>query len=67
LLLIFGLWTQFFALLFAGEMLVAALWKAKKGQGLASGYELDLLLAIASLVLATSGNGIFSLGFLLGI
>lgn len=67
LLLILGLWTQLFALLFAGQMLVATLWKVKKGQGLAGGYEFDLLLMVSGLVLATSGSGMFSLGFLFGL
>ncbi len=63
LMLILGVGTQIAAFLFAGEMAVAAVWKKIKGQNLAGGYELDLLLVAASLVLATSGGGIFALLF----
>lgn len=66
LFVLLGIGVQLFALLFTIQMLVATVWKMKKGQGLAGGYELDLLLVVSGLVLATSGNGLFSLGFLLG-
>ena len=56
-LLLLGVEVQLWGLLFAFEMLVAALWKKKKGQGLVNGYELDLLLLAACLVLATVGGG----------
>lgn len=67
LAVLFGVFAQPFAALFAGEMLVAALWKMKRGQGFIGGYEFDLLLMAASLVLATFGAGAFSAEmFLLG-
>lgn len=66
--LLLGFWTELFAVLFAGEMIVAAFWKICRGQGLVNGYELDLLLIVASLVVATSGAGVLSLdGYLAGI
>lgn len=61
LALIFGIFTELVGLLFAGEMLVAAIWKMKKKMGLVMGYELDLLLAASALVIATLGPGIYSL------
>lgn len=63
LLLVFGLFTQVLGLLLAGEMAVAALWKKKMGKGLVDGYELDLMLAVGGLVLATMGGGALVLGF----
>jgi putative oxidoreductase len=62
-LLILGVGTQLLGLLMAGEMAVAALWKKKQGMGLVNGYELDLLMAVAALVLATSGGGALTLWF----
>ncbi|MBI4991853.1 MAG: DoxX family protein [Candidatus Harrisonbacteria bacterium] len=62
-LLILGLLTQAFGLLFAVEMVVAAVWKKNRGMGLVNGYELDLLLIVAGLVLATMGGGRWALGF----
>lgn len=61
LLLIAGLFTQLVAVLIAIQMLVATAWKMKRKQGLAGGYEFDLLLAVSALVLATSGSGLISL------
>ena len=61
LLLIAGLFTQVAALLIAFQMLVATVWKIKKGQGLAGGYELDLILAVSALLLTTLGSGAYSL------
>ncbi len=63
LFLILGVGTQVVGVLIAGEMLVAALWKKKRGMGLIDGYELDLLLAGAALVLATMGGGAMTLWF----
>ena len=53
--LILGFFVQPLSLLFAVQMLVATFWKIKKGQGLSGGYELDLSLLAAALVLATLG------------
>ncbi len=61
LALIVGLYTQVAALLIAIQMLVAALWKMKNKQGLIGGYEFDLTLAAAALLLATLGGGLNSL------
>ncbi len=63
LMLVLGVGTQIAALLFAGQMAVVVIWKKMKGQNLAGGYELDLILAAASLALATSGGGMFTLLF----
>ncbi len=59
-LLLFGVGVQILGLLFAGEMLVAGLWKMKNGQKLINGYELDLLLFAACLALATWGGGLLA-------
>ena len=49
-----GFFVQPLAALFAILMLVAGLWKIKQGQKLSGGYELDLILLAACLLLATS-------------
>ncbi|MDO8585139.1 MAG: DoxX family protein [bacterium] len=59
--LLLGLYVPVLGALFAVEMLVAACWKMRRGQGLVNGYELDLLLTVGSFVLATSGAGALSL------
>lgn len=61
LALIAGLYTQLVALLIAGEMLVVVLWKMKNKQRLIGGYELDLTLSAAALLLASLGAGVYSL------
>lgn len=61
LALIIGFYTQVAALLIAVNMLVATLWKMKNKQGLVGGYEFDLTLAAAALLLATLGGGLYSL------
>jgi len=62
-LLILGVGTQVVGVLMAGEIMVAAFWKKKQGMGLVNGYELDILLAAAALVLATMGGGALALWF----
>ncbi len=65
--MIFGLFAQVFATLFAIEMLVATI-KVKRGMGFVNGYELDLLLFAACLVLLTTGSGMLSVDrILLGL
>ena len=60
-LLVLGIWVQVPALLLAVQMVVATLWKIKKGEKFSGGYELDLLLVAGALVLATIGGGSFFL------
>ena len=59
-LMVFGAGVQILGLLFAGEMLAAAIWKIKNGQKLINGYELDILLFAACLALATWGGGLLA-------
>lgn len=61
ILLILGWFTQFVAILLAIDIFIALLWKIKNGQQLAGGYELDLLLFVSNLILATNGGGYFAL------
>jgi len=59
--LLSGLFTSAFALILAAQMLVATLWKLRRGQKFVSGYEFDLLLVVSLLAIATLGGGIYSL------
>ncbi len=61
LCLIFGFLTQLAAILLAVNMLVATCWKIRNKQQLVGGYELDLMLLSAGLLLATLGGGVYSL------
>ena len=61
LAIIAGLYTQIAALLLAIDMAVATLWKIKRGQKFISGFELDLILFVVGLAVATLGAGIYSL------
>jgi len=61
LCILFGFLTQIAAVLLAIDMLVASIWKIRSGQKLIGGYELDIILLTAALVLATLGPGIYSL------
>ncbi len=63
--IILGLFTQAIALFIAFEMLIAFLWKLKKGQGLVGGYELDLILLASALTLAALGGGAYALDLLI--
>ncbi|MBI5152840.1 MAG: DoxX family protein [Parcubacteria group bacterium] len=58
--LVFGFFSQPFALLFAIEMLVATL-TVKRRMGLVNGYEFDLILLVACLAIITQGSGILSI------
>lgn len=60
-LLVLGIWVQVPALLLAIQMLVATFWKIKNGQKFSGGYELDVILVAAALVIMTMGSGAFSL------
>ena len=60
LFLIIGLLVQPLGILFVMEMLVAILM-VKRKLGLVSGYELDIVILAASLVLATVGGGALTL------
>ncbi len=66
LALIFGLFTQIVATLFVLEFAVILL-KVKRKSGFVGGYELDLLIFVAALLLALIGGGALSLDGLLGI
>ncbi len=61
LALLAGFFTQVFALLFAIEMIIATAWRIKNKHRFSGGYELDLLLLVASIVLMTAGGGIYAL------
>lgn len=61
LALVLGLWTQIPALLVVGEFAVIMVWKLARKQPLASGYEFDLLILAAALVLLAYGAGQLSL------
>ena len=52
--LMLGFFVPQLAALFAVVMLVATLWKLKMGQKFSGGYELDVLLLAACLLLAAS-------------
>lgn len=62
-LILLGVFTQVLGLLLTIQMLVAIIWKIKKGQKLAGGYEFDVILAAAGLILATMGGGALTIWF----
>lgn len=62
---IVGLGIQYASLILAFNMAVATAWRIKRGQKLVGGFELEILLVAAGLVLATLGGGVYSLGNLL--
>ncbi len=53
-LLALGLWVQPIALLFTVQMIVGAIWKISQKQKFAGGWEIDLVLAVVGLALATA-------------
>jgi|SRR3989344_5250401 len=63
ILLILGIFTQAAALILALEMLAAVIWKIIKGHKSFGGYELELLLVAANLILATMGGGLLAFIF----
>ncbi len=66
LALILGFFTQFAALLVLAQFLFIVL-KVNRAKGLKNGYELDLMIASAAAVLATTGGGLFGLDQTFGI
>ncbi len=60
-LFVLGLWVQIPALILAAQMAIITLFKIKKGYRFIGGYEFDLLLIAAALILATLGGGALSL------
>lgn len=65
--LVLGIFVQLAALLLAIQMIIAALWKIRLGGEVGKDFWFQLILAAATLALATSGAGSFSLGSYLGI
>ena len=59
--LMLGFLVQPLVLLLATQMMVATAWKIRIKQKLIGGYELDLILVGALLVLAAVGSGFYSL------
>ena len=55
------------ATVLAVQMFVGTIWKLKRGQKLAGGYELDLLLLVSLLALMTLGGGLYSLDSYMGV
>src|SRR3989344_4293069 len=67
LLLIAGLFTQVAALILAIQFIVIMIWKLRSKQKLVGGYELDLILLVALLVLATTGSSLYALDSYFGV
>ncbi len=63
--LLFGFFVQWIGLVLALEMIVATGWRLKNKHTFVDGYEFDVLLIVASLILATMDGGAFALGNLL--
>jgi uncharacterized membrane protein YphA (DoxX/SURF4 family) len=64
--LVLGIFTQIIAVLFALWMLSTTwLAKVKMKKKFVGGYEVDVILLVASLALAALGAGAFSLNYLL--
>lgn len=66
LALILGFLTQFVALVVLAQFLIIIL-KVNRTKGLKGGYELDLMIAAAAALLATTGGGVFGLDDVFGI
>lgn len=67
ILVLVGLFTQAVVILLAINMMVAFGYNFKKSAGFFGHLELDLILIAALLLMATLGNGFYSLNGLLGI
>ena len=61
LAVLLGVFTQFVTFPLVIDMIVATFFKIRKGMKLRDGFELDLLLIGALLVIATAGPGFLSL------
>lgn len=59
--ILFGFFTQFVAMLFALEFAVITIWKIFARQPFKGGWELDILILAATLVLLWNGGGSYSL------
>lgn len=66
LALVFGFLTQFVALAVLAQFLFI-IFKVNRTKGLKDGYELDLMIAAAAAVLATTGSGLFGLDRTFGV
>jgi uncharacterized membrane protein YphA (DoxX/SURF4 family) len=64
---IIGLFTQIAAGLLAMQFLTIVVWKAKRGQPLIGGTELELALFCILLILFAMGGGVFAADSLMGI
>lgn len=64
--LLFGFLTQVVALLVALQFIVI-LFKVKRGQKFAGGYEFDLLILAAAAALLTSGGGMYGIDAFFGL
>ena len=56
-----GLWTQIIAGLLAIQFLVIMAWKLMRHESFIGGFELDLLILVAAIVLLTYGGGALAL------
>lgn len=59
--LVLGFFTQTFAVLFALQFIAVIVWKLAKRQPFVGGWELDLLILAALLVLILNGGGAYSI------
>ena len=59
--LVLGFYTQTFAALFALQFITIIVWKLAERQPFVGGWELDLLILTALLVLVANGSGAYSL------
>lgn len=62
LALVSGFFVQFLAAIAAIQFMVIIIWRLIGRQPFASGYEIDILIFVASLTLLTSGGGFYSFG-----
>ena len=60
-LLLIGFWTQIVALILAIQFVVILFWRIRKKQSLVGGYELDLIILAALILLASAGSLVYSI------